>query len=158
MTHSAPGSARSLTAQVTAHPAAVEVLLWDPRPDTVQSFEALTVSQREQLARDAWHVGLRALMNAYRQAEEARLQDIGKSLTEDLEEQLRKHAEVQEKAMATALGRYFDPESGELFRQLALSSCKRAPAVPGSPQQRLQRWCPSPADDIQNAAMHVCRR
>ena len=57
-------------------------------------------------------------MNAYRQAEEARLQDIGKSLSDDLDEQLRQHAEVQEKAIAAALGRYFDPESGELGTRL----------------------------------------
>ncbi len=86
--------------------------------DTVQTFEQLTAPQQEQLAHDAWHVGLRALMNAYRQAEEARLQDIGRSLTEDLNEQLRQHAETQEKAIAAALGRYFDPESGELGSRL----------------------------------------
>ena len=106
MTHSA------LSTQVTASSSAVEVTVRDPRPDSVQTFEALTPPQQEQLAHDAWHVGLRALMNAYRQAEEARLQDIGKTLTDDLDEQLRQHAELQEKAIATALGRYFDPESG----------------------------------------------
>lgn len=91
----------------------------DPRPDTVQTFEVLTAPQQEQLAHDAWHVGLRALMNAYRQAEEARLQDIGKTLAGDLDEQLRQHAELQEKAITTALGRYFDPESGELGARLS---------------------------------------
>ena len=92
MTHSAACSVRALTAQVTADGAAVEVLLRDPRPDTTQTFAALAAPQREQLAHDAWHVGLRALMNAYRQAEEARLQDIGKSITDDLDEHLRRHA------------------------------------------------------------------
>jgi hypothetical protein len=58
-------------------------------------------------------------MNAYRQAEEARLQDIGKTLTEDLDGQLRQHAALQEKAIATALSRYFDPESGELGARLS---------------------------------------
>src|SRR5690606_35076776 len=98
--------------------AAVEVLLRDPRPDTTQTFAALAAPQREQLAHDAWHVGLRALMNAYRQAEEARLQDIGKSISDDLDEHLRRHAEAQDKVLVTTLGRYFDPENGELGARL----------------------------------------
>ena len=118
MTHSAACSVRALTAQVTADGAAVEVLLRDPRPDTTQTFAALAAPQREQLAHDAWHVGLRALMNAYRQAEEARLQDIGKSISDDLDEHLRRHAEAQDKVLVTTLGRYFDPENGELGARL----------------------------------------
>lgn len=118
MTHSASCSASSLTTQVTATSAVVEVVLGDPRPDTVQTFDALTEPQQAQLAHDAWQVGLRALMNAYRGAQEARLQDIGKSLSNDLDEQLRQHAELQEKTIVTALGRYFDPESGELGNRL----------------------------------------
>jgi len=108
----------ALIAQVSASANAVDITIRDSRLDTLQTFEVLTDSQQEQLAHDAWHVGLRALMNAYRQAEEARLQDIGKSLTDDLGEQLRQHAEAQEKAIAAALGRYFDPESGELGARL----------------------------------------
>jgi hypothetical protein len=112
MTHSA------LTAQVTVRTRSVDVAVSDPRPDTLKTFEALSAPQREQLAHDAWHVGLRALMNAYRQAEEARLEDIGKTLSNDLDEQLRQHADAQEKAIKTALGRYFDPEGGELGTRL----------------------------------------
>lgn len=112
MNHSA------LSTQVNASAHQVEVTIVDPRPDTTQTFAVLSAPQQAQLAHDAWHVGLRALMNAYRQAEEARLSDIGKALTEDLDEQLRQHAEAQQKAMTTALGRYFDPEGGELGARL----------------------------------------
>ena len=108
----------ALDIQVQSTALEVQVTVRDPRPDTTQTFAALTAPQQAQLAHDAWHVGLRALMNAYRQAEEARLSDIGKALTEDLDGQLRQHAEAQEKALAAALGRYFDPESGELGARL----------------------------------------
>src|SRR5690606_11771759 len=118
MTHSEVGSSLSFTTQVTTGAGTVRALLCDPRPDTIQTFEALTEPQPEELAHDAWHVGLRALMHAYRQAEEARLQDISTSLTQHLDAQLRQHAEVHEKALAIALGRYFDPESGELGARL----------------------------------------
>jgi hypothetical protein len=106
---------------VTTNANAVEVLVSDQRPDTIQTFDELNEAQRRQLAHDAWHVGLRALMNAYRQADEARLKDIGKTLSTDLDEQLRQHAELQEKSIAVALERYFDPQSGELAERLRQS-------------------------------------
>lgn len=106
------------TAAVSTTPSTVEVTLRDPRHDTLQTFQELVPTQQEQLAHDAWHVGLRALMNAYRQAEEAKLADVGTALVRDLDDQLRAHAEAQEKALATALGRYFDPEDGELGTRL----------------------------------------
>lgn len=104
--------------QVQSNAHDVQVVIQDRRLDTAQTFSALTSSQQVQLAHDAWHVGLRALMNAYRQAEEARLTDIGAALTDDLDQQLRHHAEAQEKALTAALQRYFDPESGELGARL----------------------------------------
>jgi hypothetical protein len=104
----------ALDTQVRATSDAVEVEVRDPRPDTVQTFAVLNAPQQHQLAHDAWHVGLRALMNAYRQAEEARLSDIGKTLVEDVDEQLRQHAQAQEKALVAVLKRYFDAETGEL--------------------------------------------
>lgn len=112
MTHS------DFTAAVTASSNQVDVVLHDPRPDTVRVFEELSPPQHEQLAHDAWRVGLRALMNAYRQAEEAKLADIGGSLMHEFDEQLRAHAEAQEKALTNALGRYFDAKDGELGTRL----------------------------------------
>ena len=108
----------ALTTQVQTNSDVVEVAVRDPRPDSVQTFAALSEPQQGQLAHDAWHVGLRALMNAHRQAEEARLSDIGKTLVEDVDEQLRAHADAQEKALVAALHRYFDAENGELGTRL----------------------------------------
>ncbi len=108
----------NLSSSVSISPSVVDVALRDGRVDTIQTFTALTTPQQEQLANDAWHVGLRALMNAYKQAEEARLEDIGRTMAEDLDEQLRSHAEQQEKTLTKALERYFNPESGELGARL----------------------------------------
>jgi hypothetical protein len=111
-------TASNLTARVTVSTVAVEACVEDSRPGTVETFRALSEPQRLQLAHDAWHVGLRALMNAYRQAEEVRLQDIGKTLVSAIDAQLTHHAQAQEKELARALSRYFDPESGELGTRL----------------------------------------
>jgi hypothetical protein len=108
-----------LTARVALTADSVEACVDDSRPDTLEAFRALTEPQQVQLAHDAWHVGLRALMNAYRQAEEARLQDIGKTLLTDLDLHLGRHAQAQEKELTRTLSRYFDPESGELGARLA---------------------------------------
>ncbi len=70
------------------------------------------------LALDAWTVGLRALSNAYREARESRLQDIGKSVLEDMDTQLKSTLALQEKQLRDALGQFFDPSSGEVTRRL----------------------------------------
>jgi hypothetical protein len=65
----------------------------DRRADTLGVFESLSEGQRSALAGDAWNVGLRALMNAYRHAEESRLSEMGTSLIGELNTQLEHHAE-----------------------------------------------------------------
>jgi len=104
--------------KVTTSPSSVEVLIHDHRAQGVSAFEELDGTQQEQLARDAWGIGLRAVGMAYARAQEARLQDVGQTLVSDLDEQLRAHMEAQEKAMATALARYFDPQSGQLTERM----------------------------------------
>jgi len=56
--------------------------------------------------------------SAHRLAEEARLSDVKKTLMEDLDVQLRAHADRQTERMQAELGRYFDPESGQLGERL----------------------------------------
>lgn len=96
----------------------VEVLIQDRRPDAVASFTELTEAQREQMAHDAWSIGLRALGRAYAQAQEARLQDVGKSLLEDVDVQLRAHIEQQQAAVKAALDRYLNADDGQLSERL----------------------------------------
>ncbi|MCA9632843.1 MAG: hypothetical protein KC766_34555, partial [Myxococcales bacterium] len=90
----------------------------DARPDAVHIFGELTERQREQLAHDAWSIGLRALANAHSQAQEARLQDVGSALLDDIDRQLRTHVETQQQTIATVLGRFFDPKDGQVTQRL----------------------------------------
>lgn len=70
------------------------------------------------LATDAWRVGLSAIMNAYRQAEESRLTDIGKTLKEDLDKQLAHYVEKQQTSLVQVLAKYFDPRDGQIVTRL----------------------------------------
>lgn len=93
--------------------------LRDQRVDSFALFESLTESQREQLAHDAWSIGLRALGNAHAAAQEARLSDIGSTLLADIDQQLRAHVEAQQKTIATVLTGFFDPKDGQVTQRLA---------------------------------------
>lgn len=108
----------SIDTQVTVSESSVHVAVRDLRPEAISSFGALNVDQRGHLAHEAWLVGYRAVTNAHRLAEEARLSDISKALLEDIDGQLRSHAEGQATRMQEALSRYFDPESGQLGERL----------------------------------------
>ncbi len=90
----------------------------DGRGETIEIFEGLTGEERNALAVDAWTVGLRALSNAYREARESRLEDIGKTVLEDMDSQLKSMLALQEKQLRDALGQFFDPASGEVTRRL----------------------------------------
>ncbi len=108
----------SIETQVTVSETSVNVALRDLRPEAVTSFGALNAIQQGHLAHEAWLIGYRAVTSAHRLAEEARLDNIGKTLLEDIDGQLRGHAERQSERMQEALSRYFDPESGQLGERL----------------------------------------
>ncbi|MEY4580357.1 MAG: hypothetical protein RL701_5060, partial [Pseudomonadota bacterium] len=90
----------------------------DRRPDSLALFAELNDAQREQLVHDAWQIGLRALHNAHTAAQEARFADVGHALLADVDRQLRAHVEAQQKAMTTAMARFFDPQDGQLLQRL----------------------------------------
>jgi hypothetical protein len=108
-----------LTIDVTATQEEIAVRIDDRRPGSLTLFGELSVEQGRQLATDAWTVGLRALANAYAQAQEARLQDIGKTLVDDIDRQLKAHIAGQQQTIATVLGKYFDPTDGQVTQRLA---------------------------------------
>src|SRR4051812_16342817 len=64
---------------------AVLVNLRDARAETLAVFERLESAEQHELSVQAWRLGLHAMQNAYRQADETRLSDIGRTLREDLE-------------------------------------------------------------------------
>jgi hypothetical protein len=109
----------NLAATVSATSDEIAAEIHDGREATRVLFSPLTEAQREQLALDAWLVGLRALANAHAQAQEARLQDVGRTLLGDLERRLQDHVEAQKQTVSTVLGQFFDPRDGQVTQRLA---------------------------------------
>ncbi len=107
-----------LTVLVDADADAIEAHIRDHRADSLAIFAPLSETQRTGLVTDAWTLGLRALMNAYKQAEESRLQDIGKALKEDLDKQLAVYVERQQSSLVQVLARFFDPRDGQVVTRL----------------------------------------
>jgi len=93
--------------------------LRDRRPDSVTLFEALDETARDQLAFDAWTIGLRALANAHAAAQESKLKDVGASLLTDIDRQLRAHVEQQQQTIGAVLTGFFDPNDGQVSQRLA---------------------------------------
>jgi hypothetical protein len=107
-----------ISTQVSVSETALDVCIRDVLPDAVETVAGMNSSQQDQLVHEAWLVGYRAVTNAHRLAEEARLNDISKTLLDDIDVQLRGHAERQAERMYTALSSYFDPESGHVGERL----------------------------------------
>ena len=107
------------SASVTVRGDRVDARLEDRRDDALRAFGELTEEQSRQLAIDAWTIGLRALMNAFAQGRESRLQDIGRSLLEDIDQQLKRHVESQQETIAAVLMRFFDPADGQVTQRLS---------------------------------------
>ncbi len=90
----------------------------DRRAESLSHFGDLSEAQREQLAVDAWSIGLRALRNAHTAAQESKLRDVGAALLSDIDRQLRVHIERQQATIAGVLARFFDPKDGQVTQRL----------------------------------------
>lgn len=104
----------AVAAELVLTDEALNARIVDTRPDALATFAALTHGQRHGLVTDAWTIGLRALVNAHRQAEETRLADIGKSVVEDVERELQSYVGRQQDMLVQMLKRYFDPKDGQV--------------------------------------------
>lgn len=109
-----------LSAFVTITDDSIEATIQDRRADAVAVFAPLNDAQRISLATDAWSIGLRALTNAYKQADESRLSDIGKTLKDDLDKQLESYVERQQSGFVQSLAKYFDPRDGQVIGRLEM--------------------------------------
>lgn len=109
---------QALTIHLSSDPGAVEARIRDERAESLAAFGPLSDEQRESLATDAWTIGLRALVSAYRGAEESHLADIGGKLLADVDQHLKVVVETQQSAVVQVLSRYFDPRSGEMATRL----------------------------------------
>ncbi|MFM2416648.1 MAG: hypothetical protein RL385_1371 [Pseudomonadota bacterium] len=93
--------------------------LRDRRPDSVALFGELDERARDQLAHDAWAIGLRALANAHQTAQESKLKDVGAALLGDIDRQLKVYVEQQQQTIGAVLTRYFDPRDGQVTQRLS---------------------------------------
>lgn len=97
----------------------VAVDLRDRRPDSLALFGALDAAVREQLAHDAWTIGLRALGNAHAAAQESKLKDVGATLLDDIDRQLKAYVGEQQQKITAVLARFFDPNDGQITQRLS---------------------------------------
>jgi hypothetical protein len=116
---SAMGTSDQLVVELSTSDAEIAVQIRDKRPETVAAFRELPRNQRHELALDAWFVGLRALANTYAHANETRLDDIGKSLLDDIDRQLRAYVETQQQTISGVLSKFFDPRDGQVMQRLS---------------------------------------
>lgn len=93
--------------------------LRDRRPDSITLFGDLDEPARDQLAHDAWAIGLRALANAHQAAQESKLKDVGAALLGDIDKQLKVYVEQQQQTIGAVLTRYFDPKDGQVTQRLS---------------------------------------
>jgi len=91
----------------------------DRRPEQIAFFAGLSEAQREQLALDAWTIGLRALYNAHTAAQESKLEDVGANLLAAVAQHLSAHVEQQQTTITSVLARFFDPTDGQVTQRLA---------------------------------------
>src|SRR5690606_25079363 len=94
MTNSNRFQPLSVSVLSTAEEVAIDMR--DRRLDSVTLFGDLDEAARDQLAHDAWAIGLRALANAHAAAHESKLKDVGTSLLTDIDRQLKLHVEQQQ--------------------------------------------------------------
>src|SRR4051812_24519120 len=110
---------RPVRVSVACTPEEIIADVRDGRKDSISLFGDLDQAMRDQLAVDAWTIGLRALANAHAAAQEARLKDVGAELLGDFDRQLRAHVEQQQTTMMAVLARFFDPCDGQVSQRLA---------------------------------------
>lgn len=115
---------------MTAHqtPTRVEVTQCTPTQARIEIDERqrsfceelakLPSNEREQLVRDAWQFGQRAVIGAFHAAQEARLQAIGAQMVKDVETQLANRLAQAHQRWEAVLQQYFEPRNGLLSQRL----------------------------------------
>jgi hypothetical protein len=104
----------SLAVDILLADDSISATVTDRRADVVAALVPLSAAQRAGLVVDAWTVGVRAILNAHRAADEARLVDVGKSILEDVDRELETYVVRQQDALVQTMKRYFDPKDGQV--------------------------------------------
>lgn len=107
-------SASPLDVGVVMENEAIQAVVTDRRADVVTTLVRLSEAQREGFVTDAWTIGVRAIMNAHHNADEARLADVGKAILEDVDRELGTYVVRQQEVLVQMLKRYFDPQDGQV--------------------------------------------
>lgn len=108
----------ALSITVVVSEAIVQATVSDTRPDAVATLVPLDDGQRSGFVADVWAIGFRALMNAHRNAEEARLADVGKAIVQDFDKALDTQVVRQRDQMVQLLRQYFDPNDGQVAQRI----------------------------------------
>src|SRR6187431_2554476 len=108
----------ALIIDVQVDVASIAASVSDSRPDVVATLIPLGESQRLGFVADVWTVGVRAIMNAHRNAEEARLADVGKGILDDLDKELDGYVVRQRDVLVEMLKGYFDPKDGQVAQRI----------------------------------------
>lgn len=104
----------ALAVDILLEASSIEATVTDRRADVVATLVPLNEAQRQGFVADAWTIGVRAIMNAHRNAEEARLQDVGKNMLADVDRALEAYVARQQELSLQMLKRYFDPKDGQV--------------------------------------------
>ena len=110
---------REVSVQCEALADSVAVSIRDSREDVCAAFADLSEEERRALAKEAWSIGLRAIMRSRKEADEARLSEVGHALGHELEEKMKGQLRLHEEWMVHQLKRYFDPNDGEISGRLS---------------------------------------
>lgn len=86
--------------------------LRDRRPDRIALFGDLDEPARDQLAHDAWAIGLCALSKAHQAARESEINDVWTALLGDIDRPLEVFVERHQPTGGVVLTRSFDPFAG----------------------------------------------
>ncbi len=107
-----------LEIQTTFSSTSFATTITDYRANALTLFSPLTPAQRESISRDAWSIGLRAVITAYRQSEEAQFADASNALIHKVDEKLLAHSERQHELTLRLLKQYFDPSDGAVGQRI----------------------------------------
>lgn len=90
----------------------------DGRDEVVSRVGDMSAPERQWFVEEAWQIGAKVLLSAGAYAEEAKLADVGRVLLDDVQRRLDEHLETQDRRLHSVLGRFFDPNDGQVTERL----------------------------------------
>lgn len=107
-----------LSATIECSTERLHVCIDDGRDEVIARVTDLPVTEQQWFAEEAWQIGARVLLSARAYAEEAKLADVGRVLLSDVQGRLDEHLRAQDERLHAVLGRFFDPNDGQVTERL----------------------------------------